>query len=83
MGKPFHREDGKAFFMGFRKNLKVLLYPAQNAKEFKTKRLYVLMQTPLRFISNALAFEIKRKGVLCLYFSLHFSCLSFARTDIS
>ena len=81
--KPFHRDDGKAFFVGVRKNLKALLYPAQNAKEFKTKRLYVLMQTPLRFISNALAFEIKRKGVFCLYFSPHFSCLSFARTDIS
>lgn len=70
-------------FCGSSENLKALLYPAQNAKEFKIKRLYVLIQTPLRFISNALAFEIKRKGVFCLYFSPHFSCLSFARTDIS
>lgn len=65
----------RLFFMWFRKNLKALLYPAQNAKEFHTKRLYVLMQTPLRFISNALAFEIKRKGVFCLYFSLTFHAL--------
>lgn len=73
----------RLLFVGVRKNLKVLLYLVQNAKEFHPKRLYVLMQTPLRFISNALAFEIKRKGVLGLYFSPHFSYLSFARTDIS
>ena len=76
----------RLFFVEFR-NLKALhkalLRSIQNAKEFKTKRLYVLMQTPLRFILNVLAFEIKRKGVFCLSFSPHFSCLSFARTDIS
>jgi len=45
----------------------------QNAKEFKTKRLYVLMQTSLRFISNVLAFEIKRKGVFSsAFFTLLF-----------
>ena len=35
-----HRDDGKAFFMGFRKKLKTLhktlLRSVQNAKEFKT-----------------------------------------------
>ena len=41
------------------------------------------MQMPLRFISNVLAIKIKRKGVFSVAFSLHFSLLSFVRTNIS
>lgn len=61
---------------------KTLLYPVQNTKEFHTKRLCALMQTSLRFISNVLAIKIKRKGVFSVAFSLHFSHLSFVRTNI-
>lgn len=52
---------------------KTLLYPVQKTKEFHTKRLCALMQTSLRFISNVLAFEMKRKGVFpSAFFTLLF-----------